>query len=90
MASDQRSQLSDLYSGKNRPSTNCSCVYLVSADFVNDWKAFIRCACFFRVNVFASFLFQLFSVVNAVDVVHLTITVEKSCRQYETSMLCWC
>jgi len=40
----QRSQLSDLYYGRNRPSSSCSCVYLVSADFVSDWKAFVRCA----------------------------------------------
>jgi len=42
LALNQRSQLSDLYYGKNRPSTNCSCLYLVSADFVRDWKTFIR------------------------------------------------
>ena len=42
LACHQRSQLSDLYYGRNRPSTGCCCVYLVSADFVSNWKNFIR------------------------------------------------
>jgi len=44
LACSQRSQLSDLYYGKNRPATSCSCLYLVSADFVSDWKSFVRYA----------------------------------------------
>jgi len=42
LACNQRTQLSDLYYGRNRPPTSCSCLYLVSVDFVNDWKSFIR------------------------------------------------
>jgi len=42
LACSQRSQLSDLYYGRNRPAASCSCVYLVSADFVTDWKSFVR------------------------------------------------
>jgi len=44
LACQQRSQLADLYYGKNRPAASCSCLYLVSANFVNDWKSFIRYA----------------------------------------------